>query len=149
MKSILFISIILFTFTSCGDDSKKDELKITDSIAYLVDSRVNGIKYYCNEDFIGYTGDASKEDGSFKVQYKCNYIKFMLGNITLGEIKPNDIRENRLVFINEILGLDVFDTNNSNLFNILRVLQTLDENENLKDGINIPKSISPQACYTF
>jgi len=140
-----FFNYIIFSiiFISC---STSQDVKSNNIIAYLIDAKVNGIDYYCDNKLIGTTGDYENTAGSFKVNKKqCNIIVFKLSqNIILGDIDINDINNDKNVFISEILGFDRFDSNNSKTTNVLRILQTLDEDENLQNGINITKNIKSQ-----
>jgi len=125
-----FIGLSITTailLTGCGSSSDSSTVT-TDTIStgYLVDTIVEGIDYETESGIIGTTN----EFGEFK--YKNNErIKFKIGNLILGDsdskniITPEDLTDN--------------DINKTDL--MLQMIQSIDEDNNLTNGIQVPEDI--------
>ena len=101
-------------------------------IGYLIDSAVQGVKYTCGET-IGLTDKEGK--------FICPTfpIKFYIGKLFLGEITklPSDLK----VFPQDIVGVnrDVF---NDEVIKLATLLQSLDNDNNPSNDINITRQIN-------
>jgi len=112
MILILFVSIFLI---ACGGGSSSSSSKT----GILVDDIVEGV-YYKSETTSGYTNSR----GEFP--FSNEKVEFFIGDIKIGEISylPAD----RLVFIQDILGLDRDNIIDDDVINIAKLLQSIDSN---------------------
>ena len=137
MKYILLI-ITIFIFTACDKDisSSSDDQK-----AYLISaSAVKGIKYTCskNDTILGYT----KENGKFTYPTNCGDIIFKIGSIELSRLNIQNIPIDDKLYITNLVGSNTDDTSHIGVSNITRILQSLDSNYDINDGIDISNTIS-------
>ena len=135
-----FISILLLQLSVFADVTATS----TDKKGLLIDTLTNGIDYSCIDgtSYSGVTGDFGG-DGSFRINSDCKEIKFTINDkITIGTIKINEINKDYKVFITDLAHVDRDDTNNATVVNIIRVLQSLDDDYNYFDGINILSTTS-------
>lgn len=152
MKYILLTIIIVFGFYGCGGggSSNVSTSEPDKKVAYFYDSVVDGLEYTwsnCDEanrfnnnpDSPHYTGSLNGS-GSFFFQDECT-ISFKIGKIILGDIEGKNISNNSKIFPTNILGLNTTDTSDVRLTNLLRFLQSLDEDNDPLNGIIISKSI--------
>jgi hypothetical protein len=132
---ILLLQISIFADVDTSSTNKK---------GLFIDNLINGVDYSCTDgtSYSGVTGDYG-EEGSFRINGDCNEIKFTINNkITIGSIKTKDINKDYNVFITDLVGVDRDDTNNETVVNIIRTLQSLDDDFNYFDGINISSTTS-------
>lgn len=134
MIKYIFISLILVLFISCGSNTSTSSPNYT---GYLVDSRVSGVEYTCNN-----ISGITKEDGSFTFNYSCDEITFKLGNIILANMKISSVKTDNIFYITDITQRsNRNDTNNIPVKNITRLLQSLDDDNDPRNGINITQNI--------
>ena len=117
-------------FIGCNDtnlDSTKDKI-----VGQLIDSAVIGVGYECANNN-GFT----KVDGNFT----CDTlpISFYIGGINLGGVSV--LNEDRKVFPQDIARVSREDVNNSEVIKIALLLQSLDDDGNASNGINITAEI--------
>ena len=145
MKYLIFFTFVILFFSSC----EKSNSVVTNSkikVAYLSDSLVNGVQYKCDNKITGITGDFKNEKGSFLYQENCN-VTFYIGKITLGSIHGKNIqRKSKIIYPidlkNKEIDLKQINYNKAKEFsNLFVFLQSLNINENLNNGITIPKSV--------
>lgn len=129
MKYLLSIFIIIF-FTSCGGGTTTTTTSNNILTSYFIDSAVEGVDYKCGN-IIGTT----QANGKFTYTKDCGEVIFYIGNITIGTINSNIILEK--TYPSHLVNTSLSDTNNEKVVNILRVLQSLDTNNNVYDGIEI------------
>lgn len=138
LRNIISFFIVLIIFNGCGSGGNSGATSENKTkIGLFSDSLVDGIEYKCGS-ISGITGDIDGK-GSFKYQEDCT-VKFSIGKIHLGEMSGSDIsstNNNQKVFITNILGLNTTNTNDTRVWNISRLLQTLDLNNDPSDGIFI------------
>jgi hypothetical protein len=141
LHSILFIFIIIF-FTSCGggssvsSDQNNSSLTQGSGIAYFIDSPVEGLSY------IGNDGVSGKTDKNGKFTYNGNTeVKFYIGKAYIGDISSIDIKRDKKVFIQDIVGVDRAKTFDTRVVKIARVLQSLDDDGEPENGITLKKEI--------
>jgi hypothetical protein len=108
----------------------------TTKTAYFIDSKVSGLHYQCNNGGILKTTGV---DGSFTYDNTCSEITFTLNNkVTLGKILVEDIPANDYkVYVTDLAGTSRTDTTTNYVKNVARLLQSLDSDENPKNGITI------------
>ena len=135
--AILFSLAALLSCQGGGGSSgdKKEEIiveettKITGS---LIDSAVSGVSFQTSGGSQGLTNNL----GTF--QYKNNEtITFKIGDIKLGTVVGEEI-------ITPVELAGALNTANKTVINISRLLQTLDNDNNLNNGIEITDSVRKQ-----
>ncbi|MGV8712994.1 MAG: adhesin, partial [Nitrosomonas sp.] len=92
------------------------------ALGILVDSPVSGISYAATSGKSGTTD----EEGKFNFNHG-DKIEFKLGNLTLGNIEGSQI----------VTPIELAGDNNNKLQNLLVLLQSLDSDANLSNGISI------------
>lgn len=98
---------------------------------YFLDAGVKGVSYISVD-----TNGTTDINGTF--EYKSGQtITFTIGAITLGIFNTSGINSDKKIFITDFVGVDRNDTHNEKVTNILRLLQSLDEDANLSNGIDI------------
>ena len=133
----VFLIILYFIFSGC--DSSSTNSSSVNSIAYLIDAnRVSGVEYECSNDNI--SGITTKE-GKFEYSQNCNKLTFKLGTTVLASIYIDNISLDDKLYTTDLVGVDRDDTNNTKVKNISRILQTLDEDNNPCNGIDINSTI--------
>ena len=142
MKLLLSILIGSFVFSGCKSESSYEEeilieQSIVKGVGYFVDSPVEGVFYSS-----GKLNGKTDENGTFEydntpdVDYNTD-VHFTLGNIKLGSIKILDLNEDKFLFPTDLAGVDRNDTANSNVVAMVQLLQTLDVDNNVSNGIKI------------
>ena len=138
MKLILVFFIIFYNFL-CAEVTPISN----DKTGYLIDSLVDGVNYKCSDDsYKGITGDFNGK-GSFKITNDCSNIIFTLNDkVILGDIKISDISyddkyKGYPIYITDLVGLSTNDTTNTKVKNMIRVLQTLDDDLDYTNNISI------------
>jgi ELWxxDGT repeat protein len=116
-------------------DPVTDPVTVTDPMVlkgYLTDSALVGVTYECD----GKT-ELTGIDGLFKC--KVLPVTFKLGNITLGTLSiiPEDLK----VFPQDILDIPRTDLDDSRLVAIIRFLQSLDDDGEYDEVINILETV--------
>jgi hypothetical protein len=101
-------------------------------VGTFLDAPVAGVEYSSSANSGIKTTDAN---GHF-FYHDGEQITFKIGQVILGEVVPSD--SNGTVTPLEVVGTN--DTNNSRVVEILRILQTIDSNQYVNDGIQISKS---------
>jgi hypothetical protein len=134
MKSLIFSLFLIALFSGCGGGGGSGGNSATNpavtSTGQFVDAEVAGAEYYSNShsgitDLHGYFQYSVGEDVTFKV-----------GQITLGKVRM-DITDKL------ITPLDLASTTNKDdpkVINILRVVQSLDSDSNISNGIMIAQT---------
>ncbi len=116
-KLKLLLSTLIFSllFIGCGNNTNSNENK-----GVFIDDVVSGIKYI-NGNNEGYTNS----QGEFP--YENGTVEFYLGKIKIGEI--NSLNSDKKVFIQDIVGVDRTNTNDSRVLKIATFLQSLDSDD--------------------
>ena len=137
MKSfILSVSVAILLLTGCGGgggSSSSGETTVsvtTTSTGLFLDTYVSGLKYSSKShsgitDSNGYFNYTSGEDITFKI-----------GNITLGTAKVDSTG-----IVTPFTTASSSDINNPKVINTLRILQSLDDDHNPSNGINISQTL--------
>ncbi len=101
----------------------------------IIDGFVGGLAYETSSGITGFTS----ENGGFN--YKTgDTISFSIGNVLLGTIAADDLSEamtDGKLFLQEIAGVEQTDLNHEYVENMAVLLQTLDSNADVNDGIQI------------
>ncbi len=130
LSSLALVGIVVASTGSGGGSSSQTPVSVAKKNGLLLDSVVSGVDYYINGQFVGKT----KSDGSFEYQ-DGDRITFKIGNITLGELTqvPPDGR----VLPQDLAGVDRGNFTNPLVVTMARILQTLDSDGNVNNGIDI------------
>jgi len=124
---IVYTIIVLFLY-GCNSNNSDGSLKT----AKLVDSAVGGVAYSSTSSS-GFTSD----DGSFT--YKQGELTtFKIGAATIGSI--SSIPQDNVVLVQDLVKIARTQKNTASI-NIARFLQSLDEDDNLSNGIEISQRI--------
>lgn len=121
-KSIL--GIFIFLYSGCGTHNTSTSTYT----GYLIDAAVQGVEYSCGEQK-GITG----EHGEFSCVRLP--VSFRIGTLTLGTLNqlPNDNK----IFPHDLLGISRTDKNNDTVIKMAQLLQGLDTDGDLTNGIQI------------
>jgi hypothetical protein len=152
MKTIIILIFALLFFSACTETTTTTtKTETSNYIGYFVDSHVNGVEYTCG-DISGITGDQKDQygntlDGSFQFKEDCS-VEFSLGKIFIGSYYGAEIIKNKninktdeyFLFPTNLAGQAVTDTNHPKVINILRFLQSLDDNSS-NDTIDITSTV--------
>jgi hypothetical protein len=130
---VLLLSTVVLLVSGCsgGSDGSSEQ---KNSVAYLMDAPVEGVSYHCN----GINGTTG-QDGSFEYEAGC-IIAFKIGSVELGGIPASSINADGLVFIPELFALSREEISDLRVVNLLQFLQSLDEDDNVSNGIEITPS---------
>lgn len=134
-KSI-FLSTIVLLFSACGGGdggsvvSNDTGSEVKNYSGVLIDSVVEGARYVC-----GNNPSSHYTDKNGKFECSALPISFYVGNIKLGQITT--ISSDNEVHIQDIVGVSRSNINNAEVVKIGLLLQSLDANNNPKDGITI------------
>jgi len=135
-SAILGLSLIATSFliVGCGSSSS-ESLQTGDSAltGQLVDSFISKADYRCGD---GKTG-VTDINGSFSCQ--TFPVTFSIGGLKLGSI--NAFKADKLVFPQDLVGVDRNETNNSVVVAMAQFLQSCDTDKNPANGIDIDETI--------
>jgi len=128
MKKTRFILLLLIVIlVGCSTDY------IANDTVSFRDSNVSGIEFECNS---GATG-ISDSNGIITYPINCNNLQLKIRNVKLGSIAIGDIKSDKVIYPADLLGLDRNNTTDSKLQDMLQLLQSLDDDSNATNGINI------------
>jgi hypothetical protein len=147
----LFLSIFTVIFLdSCGTTSTTTTTTGGIYTAHLIDSTVSGVQYACikNDNTIVVSG-ITNATGDFKYSQDCS-VKFYLGRITLALTPGSKVYNlsDQDLYITDAVGVSRDDTHNQQVVNILRVLQSLDADDNPENGIDINSTVRDNLAKT-
>ena len=120
----------------CGSSDSTETISST--TGYLVDAAVQNMDYDCITD-----NDMNKTtalDGAFTCQ-NMNQVRFRIGAMVIGEI--HNLPQDHYVFPQDILGVPRDNVTDDNVTAMAQLLQSLDEDDNLTNGIQIPENVKP------
>jgi len=139
LGSAITASLLL---VGCGSSGESDTVTSTTNTTtlsgttgYVVDAAVENMDYDCvaDNDMNQVTG----KDGAFTCQ-NMSQVRFRIGKLVLGEIHvlPHD----KYIFPQDILDTDRSNITDAKVTAMAQLLQSLDENNNLNDGIQLPEN---------
>ena len=136
MYKIISLAVLALLISGCGS-SGGSEQKVSTSYntGYLIDSAITGIEYTC-DDISGITD----KDGMFSFNDTCE-VSFKIGNIIIGSIKAENINNDKNVLPTDLFELDRDNVSNEKLITLIQFLQTLDEDNNPDNNIQISKEV--------
>ncbi len=138
IKSLTILCSVIF-LNSCGGGGGGSSGSSSSSspvinVGFLIDSYVSGIKYYRNGKYAGVTG----ANGEFNYHIS-DIITFKIGNINLGEV--SSVSVDNKVTLQDICQVRRDWAGNQKVLNIATLLQSLDDDGNPNNGINITAQI--------
>lgn len=139
LGSAITASLLLVGCGSSGESdtvtSTTDTTTLSGTTGYVVDAAVENMDYDCvaDNDMNKVTG----KDGAFTCQ-NMSQVRFRIGKLVLGEIHvlPHD----KYIFPQDILDTDRNNITDAKVTAMAQLLQSLDENNNLNDGIQLPEN---------
>lgn len=134
-KSIILVVITTFSllFSGCGGGSTSS---ITDLKGQLVDSNISGVDYITNSGKTGVT-DAN---GYFAYSASDTNISFSIGSLKLPDFNLSAINSDGMILPSDLVGVDRNNSTDANVSKLLRVFQSLDDDGNPSNGINITQA---------
>ncbi len=146
LKLTTFSLLIALLFSACGGGSSDSQEETTASntlSATFVDAPVEGLEYKTKSGLSGLTDS----HGAFKYK-RDDSVSFSVGNMTIGEIDrvPDD---NIVTPVHLVKGYDISRSllddyatlHDPKVVQILKVLQSIDSDNNLSNGIQISSSL--------
>jgi hypothetical protein len=137
-NSTILLSTILtgMLLSGCGSDSgstiTSSGTALTTS-GQLVDSYIENVDYTCGDGTRGTTDN----NGSFNC--KTLPVTFSLKGLKLGEVAT--VPSDKQIFPQDLVGVSRADINNTNVLAMARFLQSCDDDNNAKNGINIREEV--------
>jgi surface protein len=100
----------------------------------LIDSAINGVKYETNSGLTGKTDD----NGTFRYNKTDKTISFTVGKLIIAkDFNLSKLNNDGKILPSDIIGVARNNTTNQKLVKLLRVLQSLDNDNNANNGIFI------------
>ena len=99
----------------------------------LIDGYIAGAHYRC--------ADGSEGDTDLNGTFKCSKlpVEFTISNVKLGDIKK--LPEDKHIFPQDLVGVDRNSTDDKKVLALAKFLQSLDDNGDLDDGIQISNDV--------
>lgn len=153
-KNILVICLISL-FIGCGGSSSNtnddqydpDNSLIESNLSksgYLIDSAIQGVTY--KTDSLSGTTDSS---GKFEYNSDDSEITFTIGDITIATFVLSNINEDDTIYPTDLVNTHRTDINNTKVVKILRFVQSLDDDNNPDNGININETTRDKLSQKF
>ena len=127
-------TIFGLSLIGCGGGSSSNNTSPTSTVkeAQLVDSAIQGVDYTTNS-----LSGITDESGTFQYNSTDTTITFKVGSLTLADFNLSKLNSD-----NKLLPADIFDVNrtnttDANLLKFIRVVQSLDNDNNPDNGILI------------
>ncbi|WP_456479375.1 BspA family leucine-rich repeat surface protein [Nautilia sp.] len=137
MKKFIF-SVVLcnFFFVGCGTQTSTN---IKGGV--FEDSPVSGLDYRTN------TMGGVTQDGYFRYDSRDREVLFALGNLKIGTFDLSKMPLNGIVLPADLFGLDRNNTTDERVIKVIEFLQSLDDDENIDNGINITEETKNAISY--
>ena len=132
----LFALVISMFLVSCGGGDiccGGDTVLVTKSRAYIVDSPIKGVSYKCD-------GVVSQTDKRGMFECLDTNVSFFIGDLEIGKL--NSFVDNATIYPHDIIGISRDNFDNNKLINLIRFLQSLDDDGDIEDYINITDSFN-------
>jgi subtilisin family serine protease len=143
IKNIILVSLLIFLY-GCNSNSEDESTnniitnnEIQSNTEYitsiLIDSVISGVYYQCGDD-TGFTDS----NGEFTCKENTQ-VYFAIGGINLGNITIDS--SNKYITPAMIFGLDNTNISDIKVTNFLQLVQSLDSDDNVTNGIDINETI--------
>jgi surface protein len=133
---------VIYTFKATATDSSNNSTEQNVSItildvaedlqAQLIDSAIQGVSYTTNS-----KSGVTDENGYFTYAPTDTNITFKVGSLTLADFNLSNLNSDKKLLPTDIVGVNRNDTTNANVNKFLRVVQSLDNDNNPSNGILI------------
>lgn len=136
MVVFLFTSLLLIGCGGGGDSAPVSDTPpvVVKELGYIVDSPVAGIGYSSDKGDVGTTN----EDGLFNYTSGA-VVTFKLGTLILGQVST--FNADKFLTIQDLVGVDRNETTDAGVLKIARLLQSLDDDKNVSNGITISQAM--------
>lgn len=135
-KGLMLISLIITLFSGCDWDENNTLLQ-ADIKGQLVDSHISGVSYTTSS---GKTG-VTDHDGYFIYSLEDTTITFNIGNLKVADFNLSAINTDHKILPADLVGVDRNNSTDVNVLKLIRLFQSLDDDNNPYNGINITDSI--------
>ena len=98
--------------------------------AQIIDSPIINLNYETQT-----INGVTDENGYFNYSSDDKNVTFKIGELKIATFDFSKLNKDKKIFVGELFGLDRNNTTNENLINLLRFLQSLDEDNNPDNGI--------------
>jgi surface protein len=129
LSSLAIISLLLFNACSKDDDNDGDTILS----GKLIDSAIEGVRYETNSGITGYTN----KNGTFTYKKTDKKITFTIGSLIISKFTLSKLNSDGKILPSDIVGVDRNNTTNEKLVRLIRLLQSLDNDNNPDNGIFI------------
>ncbi len=133
---VALIASVSLVFTACSEDNGSSGgsggsggIKENSVGKYLVDSALVGVEYYCDNK------DARKTTNTGEFSCDNPPVEFKIGKLKLGTIYRFTF--DGYIFPQDLVGISRDDNNNSQMIDLIRLLQSLDVGGNIDEAIVI------------
>jgi hypothetical protein len=135
MKRIILSTITCSAlFIGCGGTSGTSGTSNDSNMpaAQIIDSPIINLDYETQT-----INGVTDENGYFNYSSDDKNVTFKIGELKIATFDFAKLNKDKKIFVGELFGLDRNNTTNENLINLLRFLQSLDEDNNPDNGIKI------------
>jgi subtilisin family serine protease len=130
IKHIIFFATLLI-FIGCGGGGESSITNNKTTMGRLLDSAISGVSYNC-----GSTRDITTTGGIFVCPINTT-VTFTIGGITLGKIILTSSQNLQDITPAKLYNLKNDNYNDKRILNFIRLVQTLDDDNNASNGIYI------------
>jgi len=136
-KTILGSTIVAsLLLIGCGSSDSTDTTTLSSTTGYVVDAAVQNMNYDCVAD--NEMDKVTGADGAFTCQ-NMSQVRFRIGELILGEIST--LPQDGYVFPQDIVGVPRSNVDDPSVTAMAQLLQSLDSDGNLENGIQIPDEV--------
>jgi len=129
---ILLLFLFSLFFTSCGLQKDGSSTNFSTKTGFFIDAVVEGVEYETN-----LHSGLTQSDGSFTYSLSDTEISFKIGGIILPKYNLQNINTDQKILPTDLVGVARNESNNTKVVQILQILQSLDDDGNASNGINI------------
>jgi hypothetical protein len=134
--SAVVSSLLMMSGCQVNKDDKESSTQTPLEKVQFVDSEVVNIDYYCDNGAKGVTDS----NGYINIPSGCGLITLKIGGVVVGDFNTSKIHSTK-VTPSDLLEIDLNNTLDSRLQNIVQFLQSVDNNQNPYDGIFIDDNV--------
>jgi hypothetical protein len=134
LKTLSIGMVVGLFITACGSSSSNTStVTVLGFNGKLVDSGVSGVNWECGD-----KSGITLADGNFGVCPAGSTVTFSLGSVVLGSLKQT---EDFIFTPQDLAGVSRSDTSNTAVLKMASLLQSLDDDGNPSNGINITPAV--------